>query len=110
MNLDWDNVDELKQTRPALVLEALTAGDAEAFKRAINEGFDVNVMAECGGNARTALHHAAAAGDVAVLRHLVDHGAEPSLDVKDPVYGATPLGWAEFFDQPDAAAFLRDLS
>ena len=53
-------------------------------------------------------HHAAAAGDVASLRLLVEHGAD--LDAVDPGFGATPLGWAEFFEQQAAAEYLRSLS
>ena len=87
----------------------MTDGDGETFKRAIAEGFDVNVASEYGGSERTPLHHAAAGGDVPALKLLLEHGATPSLSVVDPAYKATPLGWAEFFEQPDAAEFLRGL-
>lgn len=107
--IDWDDVDALKRERPALVLEALTDGDGETFERAIAEGFDVNVLSDYGGAERTPLHHAAAAGDIPSLEHLLEHGAAPSLDVHDPTYDATPLGWAEFFDKPAAADYLRGL-
>ena len=35
--------------------------------------------------------------------------AGADLTVVDPEYGATPLGWAEFFDQPEVAEYLRSL-
>ena len=54
---------------------------------------------------RTALHTAAGAGELGVVRVLVDRGADPT--VADPEYHATPLGWAEFLQQPEVAAFLR---
>lgn len=58
-----------------------------------------------GRNGRTPLHHAAAAGRIDIMRALIDRGAE--VDVKDPVYDSTPLGWAEYFHQTDAADFLK---
>jgi ankyrin repeat protein len=107
-DIDWTDIDLLRRTRPALVLETLTDGDGANFKRALESGFDANVFSDYGGSERTAAHHAAAAGDVAVLKLLVEHGA--NLTAIDPTYNATPLGWAEFFDKPDAAEFLRELS
>lgn len=110
MDVDWGDLDALRRDRPALVLEAMAAGDADTFRRALTEGFDPNVAGDAGGSERTPLHHAAAAGDVAALQLLLDHGAAPSLEVEDPTYGATPLGWAEFLDQPEAAEFLRSVT
>jgi hypothetical protein len=54
---------------------------------------------------RTALHTAAGAGELGVVRVLVDRGAD--LTVADPEYHATPLRWAEFLQHPEVAAFLR---
>ena len=105
--VDWNDPVALRASRPALVLELMTAGDAEGFRRALELGFDVNVASDTGGSMRTPAHHAAAAGDVAALRLLVAHGAD--LTAVDPEYGATPLGWAEFFDQPAAAEYLRSV-
>ena len=106
-DIDWSDIEALKVARPALVLEAMTAGDAAAFKRAIDEGFDVNAASDVDGAIRTPAHHAAAAGDIGALELLVKHGAY--LDAVDPTYSATPLGWAEFFKQPEAAEYLRSL-
>lgn len=107
MEIDWGDLEALRRDRPALVLETLAAGDAESFKRAVAEGFDVNVLSDHDGSTRTPLHHAAASGDLAVIAFLLDNGARPSLDVADPTYDATPRGWAEFFGQPEAAAALE---
>lgn len=85
----------------------MTAGDGDGFKRALEAGFDVNARSDVGGSMRTPAHHAAAAGDVAALRLLVEGGAD--LDALDPTYDATPLGWAEFFDKPEAAEYLKSL-
>ena len=105
--VDWTDLDALRTERPALVLELMTEGDGPSFVRAVEAGFDVNVASDVGGSTRTPAHHAAAAGDVVALELLVAHGAD--LTARDPQYDATPLGWAEFFEQPDAAAYLRGL-
>jgi hypothetical protein len=106
--VDWSDIEALKAARPALVLELLTARDGAGFRRAVEAGFDVNVASDVGGSMRTPLHHAAAAGDVPTLRLLVEHGAD--LDAVDPSFKATPLGWAEFFEQTEAADYLRSLT
>ena len=106
-DLGWDDVETLKAQRPALVLELLTEGDGPGFRRAIEAGFDVNAASDVGGSHRTPAHHAAAADDVDVLRLLVDAGAD--LTVTDPGFHATPLGWAQFFEQENATAYLRSL-
>lgn len=53
----------------------------------------------------TALHHAAWSGDVTLIRQLLDAGADPSL--LDHRHGTTPLGWAEYAYQSEAAELLR---
>lgn len=105
--IEWDDLNGLKQSRPALVLETLSDGDVAGFRRALEEGFDVNRESDYGGTLRTPAHHAAAAGDTESLKLLVEHGA--ALDAVDPTHHATPRGWAEFFDQADAAEYLRAL-
>ena len=57
---------------------------------------------------RTPAHHAAGAGDLPTLRFLVEHGAD--LAAVDAEYHATPLGWAEFFEQKEAADYLDSLA
>lgn len=53
----------------------------------------------------TALHHAAWAGDVDVIRRLLEAGADPTLT--DGRFGTTPLQWAEHAYQTEAADLLR---
>jgi hypothetical protein len=106
--IDWSDVAALRADRPALILELLTARDGSGFARAIEAGFDVNAASDVGGSMRTPLHHAAAAGDLAALRLLVEHGGD--LEAIDPTFNATPLGWAEFFEQTGAADYLRNIT
>ena len=107
-DIDWSDLDRLKAERPALVLELMTSGDGDGFRRALEAGFDVNAASDVGGSMRTPAHHAAAAGDVAALKLLVERGAD--LGAVDPTYNATPAGWAEFFEKPAAAAYLKEVS
>ena len=107
-DVDWSDTDKLKSERPALVLELMSEGDADGFRRAVEAGFDVNVASDVGGNMRTPAHHAAAAGDVEALRLLVGSGAD--LSAVDPTFDATPLGWAEFFHKSEAAEYLRSVA
>jgi len=53
---------------------------------------------------RTPLHVAAGAGEVALVRALLDAGADAT--VVDPDFRATPRQWAEQFDRHDVAELL----
>ncbi|MBL8930624.1 MAG: hypothetical protein JNL54_10910 [Kineosporiaceae bacterium] len=68
---------------------------------ALRSGADVDAVVD----GRTALHVAAFAGDVALVRALLEAGADPTL--RDAVHDATPLGWAEYACQGEVAMVLR---
>jgi hypothetical protein len=63
--------------------------------------------ATVGTTGRTALHLAAGAGELDVVRTLLEHGADPTA--RDPEYHATPAQWAKFLHQPHVVGFLDDL-
>jgi hypothetical protein len=56
---------------------------------------------------RTALHVAAGAGELAVVKTLLEHGADPNAI--DPDYHATPRQWAEFLRHPNVVAYLDEV-
>jgi ankyrin repeat protein len=53
----------------------------------------------------TPLHHAALANHADVVRLLVERGAR--LNIKDTVYGGTPLDWANHGGRREIAEYLR---
>ncbi len=55
---------------------------------------------------RTPLHLAAGAGELAVVKALLDQGADPT--VADPVFHATPLQWAEFLNRRAVVTHLKE--
>lgn len=59
------------------------------------------------GTGRTPLHVAAGAGELDVVRTLLDHGADPT--VTDPEFHATPRQWAEFLQHGAVAEYLAEL-
>ncbi len=74
----------------------------EAVALLIELGFGVNARS------RTApLHEAAMRGNIAVIRLLLDHGADPNIH--DTGYDATPAGWAEHHGQREAQQLLEAL-
>lgn len=55
----------------------------------------------------TPLHQAVWAGHLDVVRLLVERGAR--LDIEDAVYHATPIGWADYGNEVEIAAYLRSV-
>ena len=98
------------------VLDALDVGSAttDLVDRAAGYGrWDLVVgLVERGApiraTGRTPLHLAAGAGELEVVKALLDHGADPSAT--DPEFHATPLQWAQFLHHPAVAAHLADLA
>ena len=85
---------------------AVSKRNADAVRWLIAHAVDVNakrVMWDCN---HTALHMTAADGNVEIARMLLDAGADPQIH--DDKYDNTPLGWAEFCEQPQIVKLLRE--
>ena len=99
---DGGVVQRMIASHPNLMLRAAETGRWDAIPLLAELGFPVN-----GTTGRGPVHHTAGVGNLEMTRLLIDLGAD--LDAKDPVYQATPLGWAEYFKETEMVDFLRSL-
>jgi hypothetical protein len=106
----WEDADRLAasasqgQKQFALVLAALN-GNADALRRLLRAGVNVDApSADLYGHA-TPLHHAVSSGRLDAVRVLVEAGANRAT--KDSAWGGSPLGWAEHY-LSDAGARSSD--
>jgi len=96
----WDDVDQLlatasdRQKQFAFVLSALN-GRAEALRRMIRAGVDVDAPSSNLYSHGTPLHHAVCSGSLDAVQALVEAGANTAT--KDKAWGGTPLGWADHY-------------
>ncbi len=91
----------------ALALAA-QLGHAEVVRLLLEAGEDPNRYNPDGVHAHsTPLHQAALADHAEVVRVLVNGGAR--LDMRDKVYGGTPLGWAVHGNRKRIAEYLGSL-
>jgi ankyrin repeat protein len=94
-------VEAARHARPGLIVWAAARGLTETVALLAELGFDVNALGR--GDApveqgwETALHEAAAHGDLELARLLLSLGADAG--VRDARFHATPLDWARHFDQ-----------
>jgi ankyrin repeat protein/ketosteroid isomerase-like protein len=110
---DHDAVRQLLATDAGLREQAIERSPDQLVRAAEQDSYDaVALLIELGFNvnarSRTApLHEAAMRGNLPVIRLLLEHGADPNL--RDTGYDATPAGWAEHHEQPEAYALLAAL-
>lgn len=84
---------------------ATQCGHADVVGALIDAGEDPNRFNPPGTHSHSPpLHQAIAAGHLNVVKLLVARGAR--LDIKDTIYGGTPLGWADYCNRPEIASFL----
>lgn len=95
--------------RQIALAAAALYGQPHTLALLIDSGVDVNAYNPPGfHDSATALHHAVGSGSLAAVKVLVDAGAD--LGAKDRIYQGTPLDWAEYLQQPEVAAYLRERS
>ncbi len=97
----YEYTDIARAERPALIVWAAVRGQRDAVVLLAELGFDVNALGRTDIPMEqaweTALHEAAARGDVELARILLGLGANPTI--KDARFDSTPLGWAQHFGQ-----------
>ena len=107
----WEDVGRLmedvgdREKQFALVLAALN-GRAEALRRILPLGVELNAPSPDLYSHATALHHAVWSGSLDAVRVLVDAGAD--LAAKDEAWHGTPLNWAEHSENEEIASYLRE--
>lgn len=96
---------ELADTVPGALQTMAKRGDLDAVNWLLERGAAPNAMWTHWGADVTALHLAAAHGHVAVVRALIDGGADSTL--RDSMHDSDALGWAMYFKQPEVVALLQ---
>ncbi|MDE3131078.1 MAG: ankyrin repeat domain-containing protein [Acidobacteriota bacterium] len=92
-------LERARERRADLLVRAAEQDSLAVVELLVGLGFDVNARART-----TPLHEAAMHGNVEMIRLLLHHGADAG--VRDTGYHATPAGWAEHFEHPDAQLLL----
>jgi ankyrin repeat protein len=107
-----DVADEVRAERPGLVVWAAVAGQPGSVELLVAAGFDVNAKGRsdtpANGAWETALHHAAAVGNLELARTLLRLGADP--DIRDHRFDAPALGWARQFGQAALVELLEPIT
>jgi len=98
--------------RPGLVVWAAAIGRADAVRRAVELGWDVDARARTDVPSdqewETALHTAAGNGDASMVELLLELGADPSLT--DGRFRSTPAQWAVHLGHPELVELLSGRS
>jgi len=98
-------VDGLDSIGFTALFEAAREGHDAAVSALLDQGADINHIAEPHGLSLTPLHLAAIGGNAAVVQTLMQAGARPDVQ---GVTGATPMLWAAFEGQHDAVKALLE--
>jgi ankyrin repeat protein len=80
--------------------------DLSAVQWLLDKGADVDGRWSSAGAIVTPLHLAASRGHAALVRSLLEAGADPTI--RDSMHDSDPLGWAEYFQKPEIVQILRD--
>ena len=114
---DWETAERILRENPALI-DAAAGGqaagalhlmakrnDVAAVRWLLAHGADPNARWAHWDAEVTPLHLAAAQGHAATVRLLLDAGADVSI--RDSKHDSDPIGWAEFFRQPEIVRMLK---
>lgn len=92
---------------PELIIRAAELGRLDSVRLLAELGFDVNHLRRRAPR-EAALHEAAFNGDLAMVKLLLELGADPTS--RDRSYNATPLGWAEHNQKAEVIEYLSSLA
>ncbi len=99
------NVASVNFYRVAPLHQAVENDDMETARMIIDRGVKLNIV---DGNGETALHKAAGTGNLALVRLLVEHGADTNIEGGLQRYDQTPLDSAVSREHPEVCAYLLD--
>jgi len=95
-----DDASALQNPTAELVDHAASYGRWDLMIGLVQRGAPITT------SGRTPLHLAAGAGELAAVKTLLDHGADPNAT--DPEFHATPRQWAEFLRRSAVVELLGD--
>ena len=95
----------LRDRHVDLVTRMAEARNWSTVRLLIDLGFGVNGVTATGA---TALHYAAAAGELSIARLLVEHGADHTA--RESGFNAQPAGWAQYFKKLETQKYLESLA
>jgi ankyrin repeat protein len=95
----------LRDRHADLVTRMAEARNWSAVRLLVDLGFGVNGVTAAGA---TALHFAAAAGELSIARLLIEHGADHRARERE--FNAEPAGWAQYFKKPETQKYLESLA
>lgn len=102
-------VDRALASRPGLVVWAASSRRRDVVELALDTGFGIDALGRADVPIEepweTALHVAAHAGDLELIRLLLDRGADPTI--RDGRFRGRPLEWARHGGQAEAVAILE---
>jgi ankyrin repeat protein len=98
------STDPRVATEQALVYASM-CGQVDVVRFLLDQDIDINAKPPGTHSAVTALHAAVWQGDEAMVRFLLERGADHTI--RDERYDATPLEWAEYGGQGNVADLLR---
>lgn len=99
------SIEVLAEQEPSLLADVAALHHWDTVRVLLSRGFPVTSGTETGA---TALHYAAAAGELDLATDLVRHGADAGA--VEQAFGFTPAGWADHFGHAEVGAYLRGLS
>lgn len=93
---------ELRQFSGPLIVAA-ERGRVDVIEMLNGLGVSLD-LSDCGHQGKRAVHAAAAHGQLAVIRKLIELGAD--IDARDEVFGSTAIRWAEYFGHEEIVRAL----
>ncbi|MFT3889739.1 MAG: ankyrin repeat domain-containing protein [Arachnia sp.] len=100
----WRGVHAIARDYPELLADVAALHHWRVVEILLEAGFPATSSTT---NGATALHYAAAAGRDALVKQLLDGGADPTAT--ESGFGLTPAGWAEFFGHAALAKSLGEM-